>query len=146
MRTSGAGVFYFDHLPSTVTIDYNLVWNASGGSLVYVVGKGSTSSFSTLKSWIGRMSHGIQADPKFMNLSTHDYRLAVGSPAVNHAAQFGSETTSIPGHRPGHGSLGDALGANSAASRRPTVRFPTRGRTVSIQGPGQEIVAPGAGS
>ncbi len=103
LRTSGAGVFYFDHLPSAVSIDYNLVWNASGGSLVYVAGKGSTSSFSTLKSWIGRMSHGIQADPKFMNLSTHDYRLAVGSPAVNHAAQFGSETNPFLGTAPDMG-------------------------------------------
>jgi hypothetical protein len=103
LRTSGSGVFYFDHLPSSVTIDYNLIWNASGGSLVYVAGKGSTSSFSTLKSWIGRMSHGIQADPKFMNLASHDYRLAVGSPAVNHAGTLGSETNPFLGTAPDMG-------------------------------------------
>jgi parallel beta-helix repeat protein len=103
LRTNGSGVFYFDHLPSNVTIDYNLIWNSSGGSLVYVVGKGSTSSFATLRSWIGRMTHGIQADPKFYNGTTHDYRLAVGSPAVNTAAGLGAETTPFMGTAPDMG-------------------------------------------
>ena len=103
LRTSGNGVFYFDHLPSSVVIDYNDIWNSSGGSLVYVVGKGSTSSFSTLKSWLGRMSHGMQADPRFYNGSTHDYRLAVGSPAVNTAARLGSENTPFLGTAPDMG-------------------------------------------
>jgi parallel beta-helix repeat protein len=103
LRTNGVPVLYFDRLPSTVTVDYNLIWNASGGSLVYVVGKGSTSSFSTLKSWIGRMSHGIQGDPKFISLSGHDYRLAVGSAGVNHAAYLGSETSPYMGTAPDMG-------------------------------------------
>jgi parallel beta-helix repeat protein len=103
LRTNGSGVFYFDHLPSNVTIDYNLIWNASGGSLVYIVGKGSTSSFTTLRSWIGRMTHGVWADPGFMNLATHDYRLQVGSPAVNHGAGLGSETTPFFGAAPDMG-------------------------------------------
>jgi len=103
LRTNGQGVFYFDHLPSGVVIDYNLIWNSSGGSLVYIVGKGSTSSFTTLKSWIGRMSHGINADPKFYNGTTHDYRLLVGSPAVNTAARIGTETTPFVGTAPDMG-------------------------------------------
>ncbi len=103
LRTSGVPVLYFDRLPSTVTVDYNLIYNGSGGALVYVVGKGSTSSLSTLKSWTGRMSHGIQADPKFMSLSGHDYRLAVGSSAVNHAAYLGSETSPYMGSAPDMG-------------------------------------------
>ncbi len=148
LRTSGVPVLYFDHLPSTVTIDYNLIWNASGGSLVYIVDKGSTSSFSTLKSWIGRMSHGIQADPKFMSLSTHDYRLAVGSPGVNHAcpARYGDVPDSL--------ALPRTLVAGRCARRRiprgPAIR-PVR-RSGPAQGPGrfdsrpaQEIVAPGPG-
>jgi parallel beta-helix repeat protein len=89
LRTSSNAVFYFDHLPSYVTIDYNLVWNSSGGSLVYVVGKGSTSSFATLRSWIGRMTHGVWADPKFYNGATHDYRLAVGSAAIDRGVPIG---------------------------------------------------------
>ena len=93
LRTNGTGVFYFDHLPSSVVIDYNLIWNQSGGSLVYIVGKGSSSSFATLKSWIGgRMAHGIQADPRFYNGSTHDYRLAPSSAAIDHGVNIGAIT------------------------------------------------------
>ena len=98
LRTSSKGVFYFDHLPSNVTIDYNLVWNSSGGSLVYVAGKGSTSSFATLKSWIGgRMAHGIQANPRFYNGTTHDYRLAVGSAAIDRGVPLGAITPCLAG-------------------------------------------------
>jgi hypothetical protein len=46
------------------------------------------------------MSHGVWADPKFMNLATHDYRLQVGSPAVNHGVGLGSETTPFLGAAP----------------------------------------------
>jgi parallel beta-helix repeat protein len=92
LRTSSKAVFYFDHLPSYVTIDYNLIWNSSGGSLVYIVGKGNTSSFATLKSWIGRMTHGVWADPKFYNGATHDYRLAVGSAAIDRGVNLGAIT------------------------------------------------------
>lgn len=98
LRTSSKGVFYFDHLPSGVVIDYNLIWNSSGGSLVYVAGKGSTSSFATLKSWIGgRMAHGIQADPRFYNGATHDYRLAVGSAAIDRGVPLGANTPFLAG-------------------------------------------------
>ena len=93
LRSGSKGVFYFDHLPSNVTIDYNLIWNSSGGSLVYVVGKGSTSSFATLRSWIGgRMAHGIQADPRFYNGTTHDYRLAPSSAAIDRGVNIGAIT------------------------------------------------------
>ena len=103
LRTNGSGVFYFDHLPSSVVVDYNLIWNQSGGSLVYIVGKGSTSSFATLKSWTGRMSHGINADPKFDNGTTQDYRLQTGSPAINKGARLGTETTPFTGTAPDMG-------------------------------------------
>jgi len=104
LRTNGQGVFYFANLPSGVVIDYNLIWNQSGGSLVYIVGKGSTSSFATLKSWIGgRMSHGINADPKFYDGTIHDYRLLVGSPAVNKGVTLGTETTPFVGTAPDMG-------------------------------------------
>ena len=93
LRSKGSGVFYFDHLPSSVVIDYNLIWNQTGGSLVYVVGKSTTSSFATLKSWLGgRMAHGINADPRFYNGTGHDYRLQAGSAAINHGASLGSVT------------------------------------------------------
>ncbi len=93
LRTQSKGVFYFDHLPSSVTIDYNLVWNSSGGSLAYIVGKGNTSSLATLKSWIGgRMSHGIWADPRFFNGVIHDYRLVTGSAAIDHGVTLGALT------------------------------------------------------
>jgi len=93
LRSGSKGVFYFDHLPSSVVIDYNLIWNTSGGSLVYVVGKGSTSSFATLRSWIGgRMAHGIQADPRFYNGAIHDYRLARASAAIDRGVYIGAIT------------------------------------------------------
>ena len=150
LRTNGSGVFYFDHLPSTVTIDYNLVWNASGGSLVYVAGKGSTSSFSTLKSWIGRMSHGIQADPRFMS-SEHPRLPPCGGLAGGESRRWprlGDDP--LPGIGARHGPLGDALGAiPGSISAAPTVRsrrgsgpFDSRvvfGRAASPWGPARLV-------
>jgi hypothetical protein len=47
LRTARKGVFYFDHLPSNVDDRLQPDLEHSGGSLVYVAGKGSTSSFAT---------------------------------------------------------------------------------------------------
>ncbi len=73
-------------LPSSVSIDYNLVWQRGGGTIATVVGRGSTSSLRTWRSWTGFDLHGLSAAPLFVDEAAHDYHLRGRSPARDRAA------------------------------------------------------------
>jgi len=74
-------------LPSSVVIDYNLVWGTSsadyGQYMAYVNGRGNTSSLDTFRSWTGYQAHGLQVDPKFADSDMH---LSAQSPAIDMGA------------------------------------------------------------
>jgi parallel beta-helix repeat protein len=78
-------------LPTTVVIDHDLAY--PGGStadyanhLAYVEGRGNTDSLAEFRSWTGYDTHGVQADPRFVDRTTHNYHLQIGSPAIDRGA------------------------------------------------------------
>jgi parallel beta-helix repeat protein len=75
-------------LPASVIVDYNLSYpggsTAQYGSYVgYVEGKGNTGSLAEFTAWTGQDHHGLQADPAFVDLASHDYYLGPLSPAID---------------------------------------------------------------
>jgi len=85
----GGRAFSIDSaLPASVQIDYNLVNNVGstavyGNHLAYVAGKGQFDTLSSFVAATGYERHGVFGDPRFVNRSGRDYRLAGGSPAIN---------------------------------------------------------------
>jgi parallel beta-helix repeat protein len=85
----GGRAFSIDSaLPASVQIDYNLVNNVGstavyGNHLAYVAGKGQFDTLSSFVAATGYEKHGVFGDPRFVNRSGRDYRLASGSPAIN---------------------------------------------------------------
>ncbi len=87
-------------IPSSVQIDYDLAFPAPddsraryGDVLAYVVGYGNTVTMVQFRQWTGQESHGVQADPGFVDPATHDYRLAAGSPAIDAGIPLGDPYT-----------------------------------------------------
>jgi len=81
-------------LPQSVQIDYNLLYNPGSQSdygqyLAYVYGKGNTKSLAEFQAWTGYESHGIEADPLFVNPSIRDYHLQSNSPAIDQGISYG---------------------------------------------------------
>jgi hypothetical protein len=70
-------------MPTSVVIDHNLLRLTGGATLASVLGDGSTSSLATFRAWTGYETHGMAADPRFVDASANDYRLAVDSPAID---------------------------------------------------------------
>jgi parallel beta-helix repeat protein len=77
--------------PTSVVIDHNLA--LQGGStadyadhLAFVEGRGNTDSLAEFRAWTGYDTHGIQADPRFVDRAVHDYHLRTGSPAIDQGA------------------------------------------------------------
>jgi parallel beta-helix repeat protein len=68
-------------LPSSVSVDYNLVWQRYGGTIGSKAGVGSTASLGTWRTWTGFDRHGINAAPEFVDAQGHDYHLKRRSPA-----------------------------------------------------------------
>ena len=78
-------------LPTSVVIDHNLA--LQGGStadyanhLAFVEGRGNTDSLAEFRAWTGYDTHGLQADPRFVDRAAHDYHLRTGSPAIDRGA------------------------------------------------------------
>jgi parallel beta-helix repeat protein len=90
-------------LPASVVIDNNLVQNLAGGYIGSVPGKGSTRSLATFRSWTGREASGMQADPRFVDLRRHDFRLRADSPAVDTGRHVSGVTNGFAGDRPDRG-------------------------------------------
>jgi parallel beta-helix repeat protein len=86
---TGGRAFSIDSaLPSSVKIDYNLLYNVGstalyGNHLAYVKGKGQFDTLGAFTAATGYESHGIFANPRFVNRVAHDYRLTAASPAID---------------------------------------------------------------
>jgi len=86
---TGGRAFSIDSaLPSSVKIDYNLVYNVGstalyGNHIAYVAGKGQFDTLSAFTAATGYEAHGIFGDPRFVNRSARDYRLTARSPAID---------------------------------------------------------------
>lgn len=81
--SDGPNVYYFDNVPSTVSIDRNYLWNRGGTRLAYVVGTGTVSSLANLRSATGFDNNSFLGDPGFLNLGANDYHLLSASPAID---------------------------------------------------------------
>ena len=86
-------------LPANVVIDHNVVFNPNGyiGSMV---GRGSTNSIGTWRSWTGDETNGINADPQFTNSAGRDFRLQASSPAIDKGMIVPGITGSYSGAAP----------------------------------------------
>lgn len=69
-------------LPSSLTLDYNLVWQ-TGGAVAQLPGHGTVSTVADLARLAGYEAHGLMADPRFVDAAAHDYRILAGSPAID---------------------------------------------------------------
>jgi parallel beta-helix repeat protein len=87
-------------LPSSVVIDYNLVYNSGPGYLGTVVGIGGTKSLDTFRSWTGEEANGLALDPRFLDAANHDYHLAIDSPAIDRGRIVGGVTGGYHGSAP----------------------------------------------
>jgi parallel beta-helix repeat protein len=84
-------------LPTTLQIDYNLSYNASGGSIAWVSGYGNTPLLSTFRTWTRFDLHGVQGSPRFSDTLFH---LATGSPAIDHGTTISGVTVTFLGTAP----------------------------------------------
>jgi parallel beta-helix repeat protein len=80
------------------TVDYNLVSLRTSGTM-YIWGNTSYSSLAAFQQPTGQEAHGLQADPKWANSSSHDFHLTDRSPAIDAANSgvSGEQTTDLDG-------------------------------------------------
>jgi hypothetical protein len=97
------------------TVDYNLVSLRTPGTM-YIWGPTSYSSLAAFQQATGQEAHGLQADPKWANPSSHDFHLTGRSPAIDSANSgvSGEQATDLEGN-PRHN---DANTPNTGAGPR----------------------------
>lgn len=83
-----------------ITVDYNLVWNESGGTIGSVDGTGATSNWATFRSWTGFDFHGVNSSPGFIDASSLDFHLAADSAGVDRATTLWGITDDYIGLAP----------------------------------------------
>jgi len=102
--TTGDKIYSVDSvLPASVTIDDDLAFHATGGSIAYVYGHGNTASLGTFRSWTGYESGGLQADPRFMNRLGADFTTQSTSPVIDNGAWLSGITDGYVGSAPDMG-------------------------------------------
>ncbi len=85
----GGRAFSIDSpLPSSVQIDYTLVYNGGstatyGNHVAYVKGKGNFDTVASFSAATGYEKHGLFGDPRFVNRAGRDYHLRAASPAID---------------------------------------------------------------
>jgi hypothetical protein len=89
-------------LPSSVVIDYNVVYNSGSAYLATYLNQG-THSLAQLTAWTGEEAHGIYADPRFVNSADRDFRLGVESPAIDSGIVLPGVTDDYSGAAPDKG-------------------------------------------
>lgn len=82
------------------TIDFDLVYLTTPGKLL-VWSSLSYASLSAFRSATGREVHGIQADPKWIDSPSGDFRISASSPAIDSAdsAARGQPRVDVKSHR-----------------------------------------------
>ena len=102
-RTWGAACWYLrGDIPASSTIDYNLSWAPNG-----IIAKINDVSQSW-EQWqaAGRDAHGLNADPQFYDISSQDFRLKKGSPAINSGVNIDGLNSDDTGSAPDIGAHG----------------------------------------
>ena len=99
-RVGDIGIY--DSAPSSTTANYNLVYQSGAGAWYTWAGVSYTgaSSLSALQKASGQESHGIFANPLFVNPSAWNFQLSAGSPAIDSADSLasGEQATDILGN------------------------------------------------
>jgi parallel beta-helix repeat protein len=99
-RVGDIGVY--DSAPSSTTADYNLVYQSGPGAWYTWAGVSYTgaSSLPSLRTASGQESHGIFANPLFVNAAAWNFQLSAGSPAIDSADSLasGEQATDILGN------------------------------------------------
>jgi parallel beta-helix repeat protein len=99
--SGSAKVYGIDsEVPASVVIDNNVVQRTGSGHIATVYGYGGTTSWATFRSWTGFESRGQATDPRFVDVSANDYRLAADSPAVDRAMHVAGVTDTFHGAGP----------------------------------------------
>jgi parallel beta-helix repeat protein len=101
--SDGAPVYHLSHVPDTVRIDRNLIWNRAGRSIAWIAGRGSTSSWATFRAWTGFEATGLNVDPEFDPAAGTNRRPLRTSPAIDRGVR-------IPGLTEGYLGRGPDLG------------------------------------
>ena len=84
-----------------VTIDYNCYYNLLSGNLAMYQGAWyPISQFSTYQSNTGKDAHSIVGNPRFVDTSSHNYRLLSNSPCINAGTNVGLMNDYIGNHVP----------------------------------------------
>jgi parallel beta-helix repeat protein len=97
-RQTGAQIYSLGSgIPSTLTIDHDLVWNTTGAPVAWISGKGNTKSLETFSYLTGHDRHGLQMDPK-LDLST--WQSTLPSPVVDHGTVISGHTDGFLGLAP----------------------------------------------
>jgi parallel beta-helix repeat protein len=93
-RTGNIGIW--DSAPATTTVDHNLVWLTTSGTMYAWAGTRYTS-LSAMQAASGQEKHGISADPKFVNASGGNLAIDAGSPAIDrgNSGVSGEQSTDI---------------------------------------------------
>ena len=99
--TTGDKIYSIDSvLPASVTIDADLAFHATNGSIAYVAGHGNTASLATFRSWTGYEMTGLQEDPRFTDRANADFMIQAISPAIDRGAILSPITDGFLGARP----------------------------------------------
>jgi hypothetical protein len=81
---------YANSTSNPADIDYNVYFSTAGASSSQWVWNGTTyTGYSSYQSSTGKDPHSPFADPKFLNLTQPDLRVAASSPAVNSGINLG---------------------------------------------------------
>jgi len=101
-KTWGAAWYIYGQAPLRSTIDYNFSWAPNA-----VVAKINDVSQSWSQ-WraTGRDAHGLNADPQFYDISSQDFRLKKGSPAINSGVNIDGLNSDDTGSEPDIGAHG----------------------------------------
>ncbi|HEX2772452.1 MAG TPA: right-handed parallel beta-helix repeat-containing protein [Micromonosporaceae bacterium] len=95
-RRGNIGIY--DSAPSTTTVDHNLVWLSTPGTMYYF--NSAHSSLTAMQQATGQEQHGIQDDPRFAAAGVGDLRLTTGSAAIDSADSgvSGAEAQDVMGN------------------------------------------------
>jgi parallel beta-helix repeat protein len=111
------------------SIDYDVVYLSTPGTLI-VWGSSGYSSLSAVNALTGQETHGIEADPRWVDRAAGDLRLAAGSPAIDSANSGASGQTDTDAD--GHARVNDPAVPNTGAGPR---AYDDRGAYEFLPGP-----------
>ena len=87
---------------STMTFDYNLDYSPNG-IVGWVSGLGNATTTAQFTSMTGKQTHGVNANPGFVNGSSYDFRLNSTSPAINKGTNLNGVSSPFTGAAPDMG-------------------------------------------